>query len=48
MRFEYTVIWTEDRFKRVRVGVANFFLCQPLGIDETNTFQLKLHLGSKP
>jgi len=25
----------------VRVGVANFFLYQSIGIDETNTFQLK-------
>jgi len=25
----------------VRVGVANFFLGQSKGIDETNTFQLK-------
>jgi len=25
----------------VRVGVANFFLDQSRGIDETNTFQLK-------
>jgi len=24
----------------VRVGVANFFLDQSIGIDETNTFQL--------
>jgi len=26
----------------VRVGVANFFLGQSIGIDETNTFQLNL------
>jgi len=25
----------------VRVGVANFFLDQSIGIDETNTFQIK-------
>jgi len=25
----------------VRVGVTNFFLDQSIGIDETNTFQLK-------
>jgi len=24
----------------VTVGVANFFLCQSINIDETNTFQL--------
>jgi len=26
----------------VKVGVANFFLGQSMGIDENNTFQLKL------
>jgi len=26
---------------RVRVGVANFFLDQSIGTDETNIFQLK-------
>jgi len=26
----------------VRVGVANFFLGQSIGIDETNTFQLNI------
>jgi len=30
----------EDRFKRY-LSVANFFLDQSVGIDETNTFQLK-------
>jgi len=28
----------------VRVGVANFFLDQLIGIDETNTFQLKFFI----
>jgi len=28
----------------VRVGVANFFWGQSRGIDETNTFQLKLKI----
>jgi len=28
----------------VRVGVANFFLDQSIGIDETNTFQLKFFI----
>jgi len=34
------------RFKRLgaRVGVANFFLDQSIGIDETNTFQLKFFI----
>jgi len=28
----------------IRVGVANFFLDQSIGIDETNTFQLKFFI----
>jgi len=28
----------------VRVGVAKFFLDQSIGIDETNTFQLKFFI----
>jgi len=28
----------------VRVGVANYFLGQSIGIDETNTFQLKFFI----
>jgi len=28
----------------VRVGVANFFFYQSIGIDETNTFQLKFFI----
>jgi len=28
----------------VRVGVANFFFDQPIGIDDTNTFQLKFFI----
>jgi len=30
----------------IRVGVANFFLDQSIGIDETNTFQLNNILSS--
>jgi len=35
----YMVMWALDRFKRlgVRVGVANFFLYQSIGINEKNT-----------
>jgi len=41
------VMWAVDRFKRyVRYsGRVKFFLCQSIGIDETNTFQLKFFLG---
>jgi len=28
----------------VRVGMANFFLDQSIGVDENNTFQLKLYI----
>jgi len=31
----------------VRVGVVNFFLSQSIGIDETNTFQLKFFFSMK-
>jgi len=31
----------------VRVGLANFCLDQSIGIDDTNTFQLKFYLASK-
>jgi len=31
----------------VRVGVPNFFLGQSIGIDETNTFQLKYFSSMK-
>jgi len=31
----------------VRVGVANFFFDQSIGIDETNTFQLKFFILDK-
>jgi len=30
---------------RVRVGAANFFLDQFIGIDETKTFQLKFFIS---
>jgi len=38
-----------NRFKRygcygVRVGVENFFFDQSIGIDDTNTFQLKFFI----
>jgi len=36
----HTSIYDFLRFVGVRVGVANFFLDQSIGIDETNTFQL--------
>jgi len=31
----------------VRVGVANFFFGQSIGIDETNTFQIKIFQSMK-
>jgi len=42
-------MWAVDRFKRYGpfVGVANFFLGQSIGIDETNTFQLKIFSSMK-
>jgi len=33
-----------DRFKRYEVGVASWFFDQSIGIDETNTFQLKFFI----
>jgi len=43
---QYMVMWAEDRLKLfcvmgVRVGVANLFFNQSIGIDETKTFQFK-------
>jgi len=37
---QYMVMWAVERFKRygLRVGVANFFWDQSIGIDGTNTF----------
>jgi len=32
------------RFVDVRVGAANFFLGQSMGIDENNSFQLKFSI----
>jgi len=36
--------YTDLSVMGVRVGVANFFLDQSIGIDETNTFQLKFFI----
>jgi len=36
--------YTDLSVMGVRVGVANFFLNQSIGIDETNTFQLNLFI----
>jgi len=36
--------WTDLSVMGVRVGVANFFFDQSIGIDETNTFQLKFYI----
>jgi len=42
--YVFMVMWAADRFSvmGVRVGVANLFLGQSIGVDETNTISLNI------